>query len=268
MQATHNTKQISKHAEPDFEQELLFTYYEEQTTEEGKCISRELTREVLIDYIGIRDALHKYQICCTACDIVSKRNIDASSELFMAIDFVFTLVVVSADSKGNLAELHNFDFLQQEWLDLRNELIQDYDQKDTASRSLINDMDTLMQDYTAVVNYLKSADMYGLFFNGYWEQSSDHLKPFMNKMQYGKELQYTTVKEIVHTTIQQSDTQQFVHIAVKNDEETAFPGLIHYAGAGTYIDGALNTCQKKIDLGSRKFNYSVRWVGLKKRFQV
>ena len=262
MKVTHKSTIQMKHVEPYFEQDLAFTYYKEELDERGKCTSKELTREVLIDYIGVVDTLHKYQICCDACDIVTKRYSDVTNELFIKLDFVFTLLVVSADAKGNLIRLHNFPYLQQEWLDLKASLADDYDESDADSWEMIHVMDVLMKDYNTVLNYIQSPEMYGLFFNGYWNIKDNE---FIN-VYYGKELQQIMVEEQMHTTTRELGTQQFVEINIEGNTKQ-LSELISYIGNCTYIDGALNMCQKRIDLGSIKFNYSARWVGLKKRFQ-
>lgn len=260
MELTLKSSPQIKHAELYFEQNLLFTYCKEEWDEQGKSSSNEIIREILIDYIGIVDSFHKYQICCDACNIVSKRNTDVTDDLFIALDFVFTLLVVSADANGNLVELHNFPYLQQEWTDLKETLADDYDESDTDNWEMIHAMDVLMQDYDAVLNYIKSPEMYGLYFNGYRKSEAVH------SIQYGKELQHAIFEEKIDTGIKELGTQQFAEIHIEGTAEQ-LPQLISYTGTCTYIDGALNMCRKKIDLGSTKFNYSVRWVGLKQRFQ-
>ena len=237
----------------------MLTYCKEELDESGKCSSKEIIREVLIDYIGIVDSLHKYQICCDACDVVTKRNTDVTDELFIALDFVFTLLVVSADANGNLLVLHNFPYLQQEWADLKETLADNYDETDRENWEMIHAMDILMQDYNEILNYIKSPEMYGLYFNGYWKSDTYH------SIQYGKEFQDTIFEEKIDTSIKELGVQQFAEIHIEG--AAALSELKSYTGTCTYIDGALNMCRKKIDLGSTKFNYSVRWVGLKQRFQ-
>ena len=149
--------------------------------------------------------------------------------------------------------------MQQEWADLNETLSGDYDESDTDNWKMIHAMNLLMQDYNAVLNYIKSPEMYGLYFNGYWKSETVH------SIQYGKELQQTIFEEKIHTSIKELGAQQFVEFHIEGT--AVLSELKSYTGICTYIDGALNMCRKKIDLGSTKFNYSVRWVGLKQRFQ-
>lgn len=261
MENTFIIKTI-QHVPQYFEQDLLFSVYEEKLNERGKKISNEITREVLIDYIGLIDGLHKYQICCKDCSIKSDRWPIITNDLFCELDIIFALLAVSADAQGNLVELHNFPYLQQEWAEMKEQLLIEYDERAEERWALIQEMDALMQDYNKVLFYLKSPAMYGLFFNGYWQEKD------LQTVQYGNELNNEIFEEeITGIIIKETATQQLVTIQVIGKPVDIVNKPIQYSGTCSFINGALNECYKKINIDDTQFNFSVRWIGLKARFQ-
>lgn len=261
MKNTFNQTNTIRHVPAYFEQHVVFTIHEEKLNDYGKICTKEITREVLIDYIGLIDGLHKYQICCSDCNINSDRWPIITNDLFCELDIIFALLAVSADAEGNLVELHNFPYLQQEWAEMKEQLLIEYDERGVERWARILKMDALMQDYHMVLSYLKSPAMYGLFFNGYWQEKDSQT------VQYGDELNHMIFKEDIEGFIKETETQQLVTIevtgkAVEMNEQTAM-----YTGSCTFINGALDQCYKKIMLDNTQFNFSARWIGLKQRFQ-
>lgn len=254
-------KKTIHHVPAYFEQHLLFTIHEEKLNERGKKISKEITREVLIDYIGFIDGLHKYQICCSDCSIKSVRWPTITDDLYIELDIIFSLLVVSADVQGNLVQLHNFPYLQEEWAEMKEQLLIEYDERGEERWALIQDMDALMQDYNKVLSYLKSPSMYGLFFNGYWQEKD------VQTVQYGNELNNTIFEEEIEGFIKETETQQLVTIQVTGKPVEMNENTVQYTGFCAFINGALNECYKQILLDKSQFNFSARWIGLKQRFQ-
>lgn len=255
-----NVKTIH-HVPAYFEQHLLFTIHEEKLNEHGKKISKEINREVLIDYIGLIDGLHKYQICCKDCNIKSIRWPVITDDLYCELDIIFSLLAVSTDAQGNLVQLHNFPYLQQEWAEMKEQLLSEYDERAEERWSLITTMNTLMQDYNKVLSHLKSPAMYGLFFNGYWQEKESQI------VQYQNELNHAAVEEEITGFIKEIETQQQVTIQVTAKPVEMSKNTMQYTGSCTFINGALDQCYKKIVFDNTQFNFSVRWIGLKQRFQ-
>jgi len=254
-------KKTIHHVPAYFEQDLLFTVYEEKFNERGKVCSKEINREVLIDYIGLLDGLHKYQICCKDCNITSIRLPSITDDLYCELDILFALLAVSADTEGNLIQLHNFPYLQQEWAEMKEQLLIEYDERGEERWALIQEMDALMQDYNKVLSYLKSPAMYGLFFNGYWQEKD------VQTVQYGHELNNIIFEEEIEGFIKENETQQLVTIHTTGKAVNMDGNNFKYTGSCTFLNGALDQCYKQIILDDKQFNFSARWVGLKQRFQ-
>lgn len=261
MKNNFNEVKTIQHTPQYFEQDLLFSVYEEKLNERGKKISKEITREVLIDYIGLIDGLHKYQICCKDCSINSVRWPVITDDLYCELDIIFSLLAVSADAEGNLIQLHNFPYLQQEWAEMKEQLLIEYDERGEERWALIQEMDALMQDYNKVLSYLKSPSMYGLFFNGYWQEKD------VQTLQYGHGLNNIIFEEEIQGFIQQKETQQLVTIHTTGKAANMHANDLLYTGSCVFLNGALDQCYKKIILDDKQFNFSARWVGLKQRFQ-
>jgi hypothetical protein len=245
-----------------FEQDLFFSFYQEKPNARGKKTSKEITREILMDYVGLINGLHKYQICCRACDVITDHWPSITSELFQELDCIFALLVVSADTKGNLIELHNFPYVQDEWNTLYEELSTEYDERAVERWALITNMNILMQDYDAVLSYLKSPAMYGLYFNGYWQETDTQ------HIQYGEELNHLCFEEDIQGFIKQVETLQQVTVEISGKPIGIEASNIIYTGSCAFLNGALDHCVKKIttDIHTH-INYSLRWVGLKQRLQ-
>lgn len=255
-----------KHVAEGFDQLVLFSISNEELNKQGRWTSYNIIRKVRIYYVGIIDSLHKYQLGCVESDFELINKSDSSADLLNKLHRVFTLLVIGADGHGTLKKIYNFPYLQQEWLELKNNILLEYDDTDIEKWSLISKMDLLMQDYSEVLKYLQLPSMYGLFFNGYWlDCLPDH--PLKVLATYDPVMNDEVYEECIEYDMQETASQQLINITIKGSATRNDHQDLIYTGLCTFLDGALDQCHKKIDLGSIKLNYSVRWVGLKKIFQ-
>lgn len=256
-----------KHVAPGFDQLILFTISKEELNKQNRWASSTVNRKVRICYVGWVDSLYKYQLGCIESDYKLVYKADASADLFTKLHRIFTLLVIGADEQGTIKKIYNFPYLQQEWLEIKKDLLLEYDDTDIEKWALICKMDVLMQDYTEVVHYLQLPSMYGLFFNGYWVQCLPE-QPLIIAVTYDEVMHAESFEECIEYSMQETASQQQVKIDIKGNPLNEKIQSIFYTGTCIFLDGALDKCHKKIDAGSTKFNYSARWVGLKKLFQL
>ena len=262
----HTEKKI-KHATNGFDQLLLFSISNEVLNKQGKWSIYTIDRTVRIYYVGMIDSLHKYQLGCIHSTFELKNRVDSSADLFNKLHSVFRLLVIGADGLGAIKKIYNFPYLQQEWAELKNNLLLEYDDTDIEKWDLICKMDVQMQDYDAVLKYIHLPSMYGLFFNGYWSELLPE-KSVNVTVAYDEALNNEVFEECLEYEIQETEMQQLLKIEIKGKSNTENNKVLAYTGTCTYLDGALDQCTKQINIDSTALNYSVRWVGLKKLFQL
>ena len=215
--------------------------------------------------MGAIDGLHKYQLGCIETDYKLERKADSTIDIIQKLMAVFRLLVLGADANGIIQKIYNFSYVQQEWIEIRSNLLTEYDDTDTEKWNLILKMDLLLQNYDAVLNYLRLPDMYGLFFNGYWRDEFPKEK-IIKEQFYGEQHDNKLFQETLHYSIKETNTQQLVNISIKGNSSTI--DEFTYTGSCIFLDGALEVCKKKIENDTIKFNYSAKWVGLKNVFQL
>jgi hypothetical protein len=253
-----------KHVESGFDQLILFTCSVEKLLPRGVWSTYILNRKVRIYYVGRINDLHKYQLGCIETDCKLERQADSTLDLMRKVHNVFRLLVLGADANGTIQKMYNFPYIQEEWLQIKVNLLTEYDDTDIEKWNLILKMDVLLQNYDAVLNYLRLPNMYGLFFNGYWRDVFPEEKIIVEQT-YGEEFGKTQFQESVQYSIRENGIQQLVTICA--DKNSLFDAQISYSGICIFLDGALDVCRKKIENDSIRFNYSAKWVGLKKLYQ-
>lgn len=252
-----------KHVKPGFDQLILFTSSVEELLPRGVWSNYTVERKIRIYYVGMIDGFHKYQLGCVETDYTLQRKANSTADLVKKLLSVFRLLVLGADGNGVLQKIYNFPYLQQEWIEIKATQLIEYDDTDIEKWNLILKMDLLLQNPDAVLNYLKMPNMFGLFFNGYWRDAFPQEITTTEQM-YGEEMGNKQFQELLRYSVQETAIQQFIKISIEENSVSEK----NYGGSCTFLDGALDFIQKKIEKDSIIFNYSAKWVGLKTLFQL
>ncbi|WP_018344294.1 hypothetical protein [Cytophaga aurantiaca] len=241
-------------------QTIIFTNTKEKIDKKGKPTSTTFQKTVEIISLGEVAGRHKYCFTCLEADFSHIRQPDPSMRLQLLILEVFDLLVVSTNKTETLIQIHNFGYLQEVWKSLRTEILQDYD--DASYLMLVYEMDVLMQNHESVVKYLSLPSNYGLYFNGYKNSNLDEPIHSFN-VAYGEELSNMNVEEQINIEVTKTKTQQLVTFQITGSTTDEY---MYYRGSCVYLDGQLDICSKEIKTEFSTFNYSAKWVGLKKSF--
>jgi hypothetical protein len=249
---------------PVFSQQLVkFIFQKILTYPNGSVGEYTHTRRVKINYVGIMDGLHKFQLAAVKTEVAMKRLASPTMELERSLNRILGLLVLGTDINGDLVKIYNLPYIQYKWEENKEVFYRDYNLPEQVE--LIDAMDGNITSEIALIAYLKLPFMYGLFFNSYWQtlHSSEQLQE--SEVQYGKELNNLLVVETPEKQIVKTDTQKQVTInsAIKTSDTNLFLGK----GICIYLDGILDSCRKQIVTESLTFNYSAKWVGLKKLLQ-
>lgn len=248
-----------------FNQLMLFTCSIRELLGRGVWSNYTMSRKVRMCYVGNIENLHKYQIGCIETDYILERKADATASLVKKLHSVFRLLVIGADAHGIIQKVYNFPYLQQQWADIKADLLTEYDDTDAEKWNLIQKTDVLLKQYDALLKHLALPEMYGLYFNGYWVDDLPEDSLIMQQL-YGEQLDNQSFQEYIQYSIQQAATkQEVVQLSIR---EHAPSVRYKYHGSCIYVDGVLDACEKTIENDSVIYNYSAKWVGLKKRVQL
>jgi hypothetical protein len=249
---------------PVFSQQVVkFIFQKILTYPNGSIGEFTHTRRVKINYVGIMDGLHKFQLAAVKTEVDMKRLSAPTAELERSLNRFFGLLVLGANIKGELVKIYNLPYVQYKWAANKEDFYRDYNLPEQVE--LMDAMDGYITSEIALIAYLKLPFMYGLFFNRYWQTLNSTEQLQGAEFQYGKEVNNLLILETPEIHIVKTDTQKQVTIystSKKKDTEL-------HLGNGTciYLDGILDVCKKEIELETTKFNYSAKWVGLKKLLQ-
>ena len=264
MSVLLDKQDVSEPYAPAFYQQVVkFTFQKIMIYPNGSIGEFAHTRRVKINYVGVMDGLHKFQLAAVKTEVVMKRLAAPTSELELNLNRMLCLLVLGADIRGELVKIYNLPYVQYKWAENREDFYRDYNLPEQVE--LIDAMDSYIASEIALIAYLKQPFMYGLFFNNYWHVLNTTEQLQESEVQYGKELNNLLVLETPTSTSVKTDTQKQVTI----DSKSRISDTGQFLGNGTciYLDGILNSCKKEIRTDSLTFNYSAKWVGLKKLLQ-
>lgn len=253
------------YAEEGFHQVLKFSYHKERMLPNGVKSLYSFSRRVQIRYVGLRDELYKFQLGTIRSEFSLSRMAEPTADLSKSLHRALGLLVLGADKTGKLVKIYNLPYVQYRWEELKKEFLQDYDRDEYLV--LIQEMDQRITDGNRLLTYLQLPIMYGLYFNGYWEATNTEQIPIVKQKDFGKELSELQIHEACTYSTKKNETQVEVIFNAELNGSNSDITIQGYNSTCTYIDGILDTCKKEIQLGSTKFYYSAKWVGLKKLFQ-
>lgn len=270
-------KKVVVPTEPHFEHLLRFSERTEEKNPKGKLEAITLLREIKVVYLESDYALHRYQIFCHQVEFELERKTFPGANLKAAFLYLFDEVVVNVNDNGCIVHILNMPFLRYRWSVLKEELIHDYGASEVFLKTL-RPWDEMIADHDKTIVYLISPSMYGLYFNGYWQQEKRQEANSRHVTREGQDIEEEidckitdkTGSKVVQLFVRESLVKKksmdvtkplssFASVSMENEAEQ-----IVSKGEYVYLDNVLHHCRKEIVSGSKKTIYTAKWVGLKK----
>lgn len=84
------------------------------------------------------------------------------------VALVFNNIIIFADKSGTIINIYSHKQIQKKWQKAKTSILNDHQGEEV--HSFVQTVDSVVNDKKALISFLESDLMYGLFFNKRWEQ--------------------------------------------------------------------------------------------------
>jgi len=243
-----------------FEHVLVFKTSKETINENGEPSKNTIKRKVQIAYAGRKGMLQKYQVFLFETECIFDHKLEPYHLLIRRLTYVFDEYFIGVAPNGIIVEVFNVEFIQYRWNKIRSKLMQEHEGE--IVEQYMEEINDRVRDHDSILNYLQQLSMYGLYFNGYWNNGLPG-KYFVDK-EFNFEGQKHLLKEEMNVLNVSTELAEGIVLKVSgNVLDTAKQICIN--GKYQYINGILSEAESISVAESVKIKHSVSWVGLRKR---
>lgn len=248
--------------QPVLEKKLLYKF--ETITMDAlnkkKRNKRACVRDVTITYLGKIKDLFVFNIFTQKVTFF-REQFKIDERLLSKKFYAFDSVYAGVNENGEIVKIINLKAMQDRWSKTKHELRKDYIGHEF--EGFLDDITQVIEDEVKVVQFLKSKNMFGMYFHGLFGKNDIHKIPIKRKEKITG-FHNTEITEEIRTdisipefiiSVQKSDAH-LEKIISTTDEIDKYEGSFFYNKESKFLRSFLN-----IESNSKKIIYSVVWVG-------
>lgn len=222
--------------------------------------NRECTRNVDILYAGKIKDLFVFDVF-TQKVIFTQDDVLLDERLLSKKLYAFGNVLLGVNEKGEISKIFNLKEMLQEWEETKSKLRKDY--MGIEFEGFLSDITAVLESEEKTITYLKSKNMFGMYFHGLWGKNDVQNTPVKRKEKIAV-FRNTEITEEIRTD---NKIREFIISAQKSDDHpnkiiSTVEEINHYKGRIIYNQkNELLEGFTEIENNSKKIIHSVVWVG-------
>lgn len=233
---------------------IYYYHFITETTHlvKGKKEWQKIERQVAIIYLGRKESFRWYQVV-TPKIIFTSNKAFPNQLLLKEMGHIFDYIEVGVSNKGVIHKIFNIGDLK-----LRMQGIKSHLEKDHAGASfveLFNGIATILEDEKKTVQFVQSYKMFGLFFNGLYQQYQVDQPNLLIKPKVLDDFGKLEIQEEISFT--ENNNNYTFTIKEKSQEEKTEK----YEGGYTTEYNQLLKGFITLENQETNIKYSVSWVG-------